>query len=474
MKKLLILSLVLLFSPFVHAKPGEVQFVAVVASVDSDTGILGMQLAPDFILPVIVTDTTDIRDANEDPFEGEITVGMILRIRGLFTGDGVLAEEIRIADLEGEFAVRGVIEALTQNPTVTIEGLTIPVAAGAEIFDEDGNPLLFTELLPGQLVRVSGEIENGELTATKIRVRVRDEALVRMSFEGVVVQVSDDSFVVALEAVGEVEVYITGETQITGDLEPGVLVRVIGTVEPDLSVNARKVLIKRLLQVAPGRVKVHAGRSHPAEIILRSPLDGPVDVEITSENPMIARVEPGMVTVPAGKVTASFEVIGVVSGETTVIVRVPDLGAAVEVPVTVRGEPRELELNWRPDHINMGTHRGRRVVLTLNQPAPETLEVTLEQVGDKANELVFPERVFFEPGDRHVLVGVASGGIPGEFKIQAMLSDGVTDDLEVKVRARTDRELDREREKDGVHGDDDDKGEDGGDGGDMNSGPGGV
>ena len=112
MKKLLILSLVLLFSPFVHAKPGEVQFVAVVASVDSDTGILGMQLAPDFILPVIVTDTTDIRDANEDPCEGEITVGMILRIRGLFTGDGVLAEEIRIADLEGECAVRGVIEVL--------------------------------------------------------------------------------------------------------------------------------------------------------------------------------------------------------------------------------------------------------------------------------------------------------------------------------------------------------------------------
>jgi len=73
-------------------------------------------------------------------------------------------------------------------------------------------------------------------------------------------------------------------------------------------------------------------------------------------------------------VTASFEVIGIASGETTVIVEVPDLGASVEVPVTVRGEQRDLELNWRPDHINLGTDQGRRVILALSQPATEPLE----------------------------------------------------------------------------------------------------
>jgi hypothetical protein len=74
-----------------------VQFVAVVASVDADTDELGMKLAPDFILPVFVTDTTDIRDANEDPLEGDdLMVGMILRVRGIFTGDGVLGEQIRV------------------------------------------------------------------------------------------------------------------------------------------------------------------------------------------------------------------------------------------------------------------------------------------------------------------------------------------------------------------------------------------
>ena len=466
MKKFLTLSLVLLFSPFLHAEPGEVQFVAVVGSVDADTGELGMLLTSDFTIPVRVTDATDIRDANEDPFTGDITVGLTLRVRGLFTGDGVLAEEIRVADLEGGFAVRGIIEALSDNPTVTIEGLSIAVPADAEIFDEDGNPLSFDDLLVGQLVRIGGDIDDGELTATKIRVRIRDEALVRISFEGIVVEVADASFLVELEAVGNVLVHITGETEITGDLTTGVLVRVVGTVEPDLSVSARKVLIQRLLQVAPRRVKVHAGQAHPAEVILRSPLDGPVDVEITSENPEIAQVEPSVVTVAAGKITASFEVIGVASGETTVVVEVPDLGASVEVPVTVRGEQRELELNWRPDHINMGTEQSRRVILSLNQPAPEPLEVAIRLIKGEEAGVFWSEGVMFEPGDRHVLVGVESGAIAGEFKIQAEISDGVSDDLEVTVRARSDREIDRERERDGDDGDDDRRD------GDDNSGPG--
>ena len=465
MKKLLTLSLVLLFSPFLHAEPGEVQFVAVVGSVDADTGELGMLLTSDFTIPVRVTDATDIRDANEDPFTGDITVGLILRVRGLFTGDGVLAEEIRVADLEGGFAVRGIIEALSDT-TVTIEGLAIAVPADAEIFDEEGNPLAFADLLVGQLVRIGGDINDGELTATKIRVRIRDEALVRISFEGIVVEVADASFLVELEAVGNVLVHITGETEINGDLTTGVLVRVVGTVEPDLSVSARKVLIQRLLQVAPRRVKVHAGQAHPAEVILRSPLDGPVEVEITSENPEIAQVEPSVVTVAAGKITAAFEVIGVASGETTVVVEVPDLGASVEVPVTVRGEQRDLELNWRPDHINMGTEQSRRVILSLNQPAPEPLEVAIRLIKGEEGGVFWSEGVMFEPGDRHVLVGVESGAIAGEFKIQAEISDGVSDDLEVTVRARSDRELDRERERDGDDADGDRRD------GDDNSGPG--
>ena len=96
----------------------------------------------------------------------------------------MLAEEIRVADLEGEFAVRGAIESLVDT-TVTIEGLVLGVAANVEIFDEEGNPLLFSDLLIAQQVRVSGDIDDGELTTTKIRVRIRDEALVRISFEGI-------------------------------------------------------------------------------------------------------------------------------------------------------------------------------------------------------------------------------------------------------------------------------------------------
>ena len=240
-------------------------------------------------------------------------------------------------------------------------------------------------------------------------------------------------------------------------------------MEPDLSVSARKVLTKRLLQVAPGRVTVHAGQSHPTEVILRSPLDGPVDVHITSENPEFAEVEPSVVTISAGRVTASFEVIGISSGETTVMVEVTDLGASVEVPVTVRGEQRDLELNWRPDHINIGTDQDRRVVLMLNQEAPGTLEVTLVEEGEPG-DLIFPGTVEFQQGDRHILVGIGSGGIPGEFKIRATLPDGVSDVLEVKVRARSDRE----REKNRDEGDDDNRGRDGENGNNNNRGRDGV
>ncbi len=143
--------------------------------------------------------------------------------------------------------------------------------------------------------------------------------------------------------------------------------------------------------------------------------------------------------------TASFGVIGVASGETAVVVVVPDLGASVEVPVTVRGEQRELELNWRPDHVNMGAEQSCRVILSLNQPAPEPMEVQLRLVKGDEGGVFWSEGVVFEPGDRHVLVGVESGAIAGEFKIRAEISDGISDDLEVTVRARSDREIDRER-----------------------------
>ncbi len=209
-------------------------------------------------------------------------------------------------------------------------------------------------------------------------------------------------------------------------------------------------------------------------MILRSPLDGPVDVLITSENGDIARVEPEVVTSAAGRVTASFEVIGIASGETTVIVEVPDLGASVEVPVTVRGEQRDLELNWRPDHINLGTDQGRRVILALSQPATEPLEVVLELEEGEDGSLFFLSPAVFEPGDRHILVGVESGEVTGQFKLRATLSDGVSDVLEVKVRSRSDRELDREREKDSEEGDDDNRGGDGVPGDDNNRGRDGV
>ena len=77
-------------------------------------------------------------------------------------------------------------------------------------------------------------------------MRIRDEALVRISFEGFIVEVADDlnSFMVELEAVGNVLVHLTGETETTGDLVVGASVRVVGTVEPDLLVSARKVLVQ--------------------------------------------------------------------------------------------------------------------------------------------------------------------------------------------------------------------------------------
>ena len=165
---------------------------------------------------------------------------------------------------------------------------------------------------------------------------MKEKDLFPINFEGIVKSFEDPDLTVLIEGEIEVLVEVTPETDVKGDLDEGVLVRVKGTLQQDLSVRARKIIVKRLLQLAPGELKMRLNQNRRVEIILRETLGTDVELTITSLDPSIAQVaeSDSTVTIPAGKVTRSFEVSsGSIEGETIVEVQMP-------AELAARGESR--------------------------------------------------------------------------------------------------------------------------------------
>ena len=463
MKRILPLFFILLSLTFLKATSSQIEFVGNVESIEQlsdEVAVLTMPLTSLLTIEVRVTGQTEIFDW-ETPIDVPALVALVksfpdtlFEVEGLLTGGSVLAQKIKATEDGSDIQVRGRITDISAGE-ITVRGFVFNVE-GAEIQDDEGTPLSLDELQINQFVVVKGNVVGDALIAIKVTVRTRGEdeeeegGLLRISFEGIVIDTTGEGDIpeditVAIEGADVSSlVRITDETDIKGSIELGVLVRVVGTMEEDASVRAKKIIVKRLLQLAPDKLKMRFNQTRRVEIILRETVgeDVPLVISITSGDEIISLSDES-VTISAGRVTGFFEVTsGTTEGEAFVDVQMPESlgGLTVTLPVEVRdrgGNPTDPKINWSPGTLNASTEQTKTVRLRLNQPAPAGLMVALTLKDGGLEDLGFPGMVAFDEGARVVMVVITTGTTTGEAEIEAALSDdlgGDSSDLKVKVK----------------------------------------
>ncbi|MDA2934973.1 DUF5666 domain-containing protein [Acidobacteria bacterium AH-259-D05] len=465
MKRILPLFFILLSLTFLKATSSQIEFVGNVESIEQlsdEVAVLTMPLTSLLTVEVRVTGQTEIFEG-ETPSDVPALVALVnsapetlFEVEGLLTGGSVLAQKIKATEDGSDIQVRGRITDISAGE-ITVRGFVFNVPEEAEIQDDEGIPLSFEELQINQFVVVKGNVVEDALIATKVTVRTRGEddeeegGLLRISFEGIVIATTGEGDIpeditVAIEGADASSlVRITDETDIKGSIELGVLVRVVGAMEEDASVRAKKIIVKRLLQLAPDKLKMRFNQTRRVEIILRETVgeDVPLAISITSGGEIVSLSDES-VTIPAGRVTGFFEVTsGTSEGEAFVDVQMPESlgGLTVTLPVEVRdrgGKPTDPKINWSPGTLNASTEQTKTVRLRLNQPAPDGLMVELT-LKDGLEDLVFPNMVTFEEGARVAIVEITTGLTTGNAEIKAALSDdfgGDSSDLKVKVKEK--------------------------------------
>lgn len=459
MKRVLPLWLIVFCSSFALAN-SQVDFIAVVGdSITEDDGtvVLQMRLSSDFVLPVRVTGDTELFDENDDELQiEELKKELLLRIKGFFTSEGIHASEIIVKEDDSGFRITGVIQDILDGRQIVIGGVPITVREDAEIKGGERDLVEFADLQVGQRVRAKGDIVEGSFEAFEVKFRSSQGPAPRIRFEGIVASITGDEIRVTIEGVGDAVVIITGDTKIEGTLAVGVFVRILGTINPNLAVEATNITARQRLRVAPHELRMRFEQTRRVEVILRESFDDNVTLSIESANPDIASPSADSLTIEAGKVTGAFEVTsGMVEGETVITVQMPaGETATVEMEVQDRDEPRDedLEIHWRPDDIRLQPGHEREVSLRLHGPAPAGgLDVTLSLQRGAEGLVEFPQVVIIPEGEHVAKVMIASLGEPGEVKIRAQLTDSVggdDDDLEVQIRGEKERDEDRENRDD--------------------------
>lgn len=433
----------------VFSAPAEVEFTGVIKSIQKESdqvAVLMVALTSTFDVPVRVTGLTEIQDEDDKPMTlSELKVGMTVSVKGLFVQKGILAKEVQVAEKGNDFELKGRIQHVdTANREIKLLGFVVQVPETAEIKTDDGNPLLFSDLQVGQFAEVEGNVSGDRLMATEVKVKVTEEKPARIKFEGVIVAIEGSTLKVLIEAVDAAVVHITPDTQVHGELAVGVLVHVAGTINPDLSIKAHKIIVKEILQLAPHKLKMGVNQKRRVEVILRGTLETDVTLTISSLNPDIAKASVSSVTIPKGKIAGFFEVIsGPTAGKTSLQVQLPEsLGKhKVTLPVEVDGahnkEDKELEVKWRPSELKLPTNQEKKVQLLLSKAAPAELKVSVSLKEGSPDLLEFPTEVSFAAGSREALVLIKSRSSTGKAVLRARLPEtagGDADDLKVEVR----------------------------------------
>ncbi len=429
----------------------QVEFVATLQGISTGPdGVteLTVQLTPSISVPVRVTEDTEIRDDGDLAVSVlDLSPNMTLKIKGVFTASGILAHEIEVQQNAAEFEIRGLISEVTpggDGGSIVVSGFPIQVPETAEIRGRDGSDLSFADLAVGQLARVSGTLDGVQLVAFRVTVREPRDNFARIHLQGVVSEIIDEAtFTVMLEGSANAQVEIDEETEIKGTLAVGALVRVEGTLTETLSVLARRIVVVDPIRIAPRKLELEPGESGQVALILLVPREEDTVFDLVSTHPEIAAPSVSSMTIPAGELTASFEVVaGDQEGETTIEVSTDGFQGRVEVEVEAKDdEPEEdLRLRWEPRVIHAAPNGTREVRLRINDRAPEDLVVTISQVSGTEGLLTFPSEVTIPAGSKEVRLELVFLGSRGDAVLRAVLPESVGgDDDELEIALRPDK-----------------------------------
>ena len=95
--------------------PSQVEFTAEVLAVEvisEDEAVLTLSLPGGFTIDVRVTGETEISNENDVPLTVSDLEGTILKVEGVFTDQGILAEEVQVVEGDNEFEFKGKIESI--------------------------------------------------------------------------------------------------------------------------------------------------------------------------------------------------------------------------------------------------------------------------------------------------------------------------------------------------------------------------
>lgn len=461
MKRLALLSAMFLamcgLSPLMGAS--QLEFSAVLQSVEHPNPavtVLNMQLTPLVSIPVRATNATEVRDINGLPIALEdLMVGQLLKIEALFTDLGILAKEIQVSDDENDFQVRGPIVSVTPQGDdavrILVVGFDILVPSSAEISDTNGRVLTIGDLEAGQFARVEGMVDGDDLVASEVKIG-QPERRGRIALQGIISEIlSDSEFLVTMEGDVDALVEISEETEIKGILAVGARVQVIGVLTDRLSILAKRIIVLAAVELSPDELELSPGQSESVNVILQQVRDGDTQFEISSQDPDVAAPSTDSLTIPAGELTASFEVTaGQMEGKTNILVSTEGFEGRVKVEVGENDgegddEGDESGLRWEPRVIRAAPNGFRDVRLRISEPAAEDLTLALSLEEGPDDLLAFPEEVVIPEGQRVVTLRIEFLSQQVEAILRATLPDDAGHaDLDIDLRAAGQFKLDIE------------------------------
>ena len=438
----LILVLVFALSGSLLAELSLLEFTGTLTgkTPDGDITILALQVTPTTSIDVRVTDLTEIKDGLDAKTVDDLMDGMILKIEAFHTSEGFTAREIEITDGAALIEVRGEVTAKTDDPdTLTVATLVLHVNENTSIkdFERPSNKLTFDDIMVHDFVKIEAFPSGDHLVAASIKVGDPEDRFARLAFEGIIDSIDGDIVMVSIDSVADpIPVLITPDTEVKGVLAVGLRVTVIGHLNSDLMVVADKIIVKKLLHLAPKKVKLKTNDSRQIQIILNEVLGEDLVLTIASNDPSLVTVDPTSVTIPAGELSAFFHVHSAdQEGETTVTATAGDLVASAEVEVRDGGNGPPFDIVWHPGHVNGHPGQIRKVKLQLGRAVDAETIVTITQTEGEPDLLAdYPSSVTFLPGEKKKDVIIVLGDHPGEGKLVAEMPEGQQAEFEIKIR----------------------------------------
>ena len=428
--------------------------------VDSLTTTLTVAITPSVEIDVAVTTRTDIRDSEGNPISiDEVEIGALVEIEATYTPEGFLALEVQLQVESDGFEIKGILQSIEATPpeSIQVQGFTILVDPETRISDENREPMTLGDLSArlaaagpaGLLVKVKGLYQEEGLVASHIKI-LPHQGFAKISLQGIISAVhSENEFVLDIGGGTAVIVNILPETEIVGDPVAGFYVKVIGQLAPNLSVNALRVRVVGLFELSPDKLEMEYGQIRTVTVLLRLPLEEDLVLQIASEDPSLASPSSDSITIPAGELSETFDVIsGNTKGKTVISVAAGEAFGTytrrlkVEVGEGIT-EPKELDLVWTPGVVRAAPLGRVTVRLMLKHGvAPEDIPVALV-LEDATSDLLiqwFPEDPVIPQGEKAVSVELIFGGQSGSGRLVATLPDtlgGDSADLDIDLRSNS-------------------------------------